>query len=136
MLKARTQDGKKYPPTTIRSLLSGLNRILVFPKHFSSFMASLAALSTFISLNLTHFGAFLLLPITVAHCCSCQLLNYPKLCSIVLSCALLSQTVLYYPKLCSIIPNCALLCQTVLYYAKLCSIMPKCALFSLIGLVV
>ena len=68
VLEARTQDGKKYPSTTIRSLLSGLNRILkesktkktvilcplslqlapflvlVFPKHFSSFLASLAAL--------------------------------------------------------------------------------------------
>ena len=29
--------------------------VLVFPKHFSSFLASLAALSTFTSLNLTHF---------------------------------------------------------------------------------
>ena len=28
VLEARTQDGEKYPPTTIRSLLSGLNRIL------------------------------------------------------------------------------------------------------------
>ena len=28
VLEARTQDCKKYPPTTIRSLLSGLNRIL------------------------------------------------------------------------------------------------------------
>ena len=28
VLEARTQDGKKYPPTTTRSLLSGLNRIL------------------------------------------------------------------------------------------------------------
>ena len=53
--------------------------VLVFRKQFSSFLASLAAgayelllaaLSTFTSLNLTHFGAFMLLPITVAHCCS------------------------------------------------------------------
>lgn len=28
VLEARTQDGKKYPPGTIRSILSGLNRIL------------------------------------------------------------------------------------------------------------
>ena len=28
VLEARTQDGKKYPPSTLRSLLSGLNRIL------------------------------------------------------------------------------------------------------------
>ena len=27
VLEARTQDGKKYPPMTVRSLLSGLNRI-------------------------------------------------------------------------------------------------------------
>ena len=65
--------------------------VLVFPKHFSSFLASLAALSTFTSLNLTHFGAFLLLPITVAHCCSWSNTE-------------LSQTVLYYAKLCSIMP--------------------------------
>ena len=27
VLEARARDGKKYPPTTIRSILSGLNRI-------------------------------------------------------------------------------------------------------------
>ena len=73
VLEARTQDGKKTKRTVILCPLSlqlAPFPVLVFPKHFSNFLASLAALSTFSSLYLTHFDAFLLLPITVAHCCS------------------------------------------------------------------
>ena len=84
----------------------------VFPEPFSSSLASLAALSTFTSLNLTHFGAFLLLLITVAHDQSLHLIcaQFPNstciylICAPFLHCTLL-YTVLYNPKLCSIFPN-------------------------------
>ena len=100
VLEARTQDDKKYSPTTIWSLLSGLNRILkelkatfsILDKSNPAFRELLLTLDTVTSdlhqegvgvakksasvipsaVFWPHWLHFQLLPvlITVAHCCS------------------------------------------------------------------